>query len=86
MDGQLAASYDDVCRICGELYIQAQMKLSKMESNQSELVEHLNKQLAKTASDNDRLNKEISTLRTAYNELHAKRDSNPPTSVGENKS
>jgi hypothetical protein len=85
MDKQLAASYDDVCRICGELYIQVQLKLKMVEENQMQLVNDLNKQVGKTSSDNERLQKELNTLRIAYNELYAKGNSNSPAIVGENK-
>ena len=82
MEKQITASYDDVCRICGELYIDSQLKLRAMEDAQIQLTQSLNEQLGVSRAENERLTKELATLRTAYNELYAKRDSNTSPAGG----
>lgn len=82
MERQISASYDDVCRVCGELYIQAQLRARQVEESQIQLVDSLNSQLGAGRAEQERLLKELATLRTAYNELYGKRDSHTPLASG----
>jgi len=87
MDKQVSASYDDVCRICGELYIQVNLNMKKMESLQIELVEGLQSQIASLTAEKDKLHRELLSLRAAWNEsrAHGEDDHNSSSHVGKHK-